>query len=122
MLAIVAEDPATADEGAPTRWHSHFLLVSDGFVVRCRAEVDEAQLRELGAHVVELCTGRRAELSFKTQGGQLYLWLARKARGEVAVAGHLVRDEDGLLSSFQTRTDAPSLESFGDALRSFPYA
>jgi hypothetical protein len=112
----------TTVDGATSRWRSHLLIVSDGFVVRTRSEVGEDELRELGAHVAELCTGRRNELSFRTSSGQLYLSLVRRPRGEIGVAGHLVRDAEGLLSAFQTRTDVPSLESFGDALRSFPYA
>jgi hypothetical protein len=138
VLAIVAEDPvgsgssagsgepASEDEttapGTATRWHAHLLIVSDGFVVKARSEVGEDEIRGFGAQVVELCTGRRNELSFLTTSGHLYVSLTRRPRGEIGVAGHLVRDAEGLLSAFHTRTDLPSLESFGDALRSFPYA
>lgn len=127
MLAIVAEDPVsdatTEGEGASaTRWHAHLLIVSDGFVVKARSQVGEEEVRTFGAQVVELCTGKRNELSFLTSSGHLYLSLHRRPRGEIGVAGHLIRDTTGLLSAFHTRTDLPSLESFGDALRSFPYA
>lgn len=144
VLAIVAEDPVgsgspagsgqPASEGATTqpgtatapgtatRWHAHLLIVSDGFVVKARSEVGEDEIRGFGAQVVELCTGRRNELSFLTSSGHLYVSLTRRPRGEIGVAGHLVRDAEGLMSAFHTRTDLPSLESFGDALRSFPYA
>lgn len=147
MLAIVAEDPVTSGERAvtegaaseaasaeaaggagekpsegATRWHAHILIVSDGFVVKARSEIGEAEVRDFGAHVNELCAGRRNELSLLTSAGHLYLSLIRRPRGEIGVAGHLIRDESGLLSAFHTRTDVPSLESFGDALRSFPYA
>jgi hypothetical protein len=121
-LAIVAEDPVTGDEGAATQWRSHFLIVSDGFVVKARSEVGEEEVRQLGTEIVDLCAGRRTELSFRTSSGQLYVSLVRRPRGEIGVAGHLLRDTSGLLSAFQTRTDLPSLESFGDALRAFPYA
>ncbi|GAB4207669.1 MAG: hypothetical protein OHK0013_25510 [Sandaracinaceae bacterium] len=121
VLAIVAEDPVEDGDEA-MGWYAHLLLVSDGFVVRARSEVGEGEVRGFGHKVVELCTGKRNEISFRTDSGHLYLALSRHPRGEVSVAGHIVRDETGLLSSFQTRTDLPSLESFGDALRAFPYA
>jgi len=121
-LAIVAEDPVTGDEGAAAQWRSHFLIVSDGFVVKARSDVAEDEVRQLGTQIVDLCTGRRTELSFRSSSGHLYVSLVRRPRGEIGVAGHLVRDPTGLLSAFQTRTDLPSLESFGDALRAFPYA
>jgi len=121
VLAIVAEDPLTVEGAAPS-WRAHLLIVSDGFVVRARSEVIEDEVRGLGRDIVELCSGDRSELSFRTASGHLYVSLIRRPRGEVFVAGHVVRDETGLLSSFHTRTDLPSIETFGDALRSFPYA
>lgn len=121
VLAIVAEDPVTV-EGAPPGWRAHLLIVSDGFVVRARSEVGEEEVRGFGRDLVELCTGARSELSFRTASGHLYVSLVRRPRGEIFVAGHVVRDETGLLSAFHTRTDLPSIETFGDALRSFPYA
>jgi hypothetical protein len=121
VLAIVAEDPVEDGDGV-TAWYAHLLLVSDGFVVRARSEVGEDEVRGFGRALVDLCTGKQNELSFRTEEGHLYLSLSRHPRGEVGVAGHIVRDETGLLSAFQTRTDLPSLESFGDALRAFPYA
>lgn len=122
VLAIVAEDPVEGEEGAAPEWRSHFLIVSDGFVVKARSNVLEDEVRQLGNQIVDVCTGRRTELSFRSSSGHLYVSLVRRPRGEIGVAGHLVRDETGLLSAFQTRTDLPSLESFGDALRAFPYA
>ncbi|MFN7702510.1 MAG: hypothetical protein ACK6CU_30090 [Deltaproteobacteria bacterium] len=121
VLAIVAEDPVVAEEGG-SQWRSHFLIVSDGFVVKARSEVGEEEIRQFGTHIVDLCTGRRTELSFRSSSGQLYVSLTRRPRGEVGVAGHIVRDPTGLLSAFQTRTDLQALEGFGDALRAFPYA
>lgn len=121
VLAIVAEDPVE-DGGEANAWYAHLLIVSDGFVVRARSEVGEDEVRGFGRELVELCVGKRNELSFRSGSGHLYLALSRHPRGEVGVAGHIVRDETGLLSAFQTRTDLPSLESFGDALRAFPYA
>ena len=79
-------------------------------------------IESFGTHIVDLCTGRRTELSFRNSSGQLYVSLTRRPRGEVGVAGHIVRDPTGLLSAFQTRTDLQALEGFGDALRAFPYA
>jgi hypothetical protein len=102
VLAIVAEDPVVAEEA--------------------RSEVGEEEIRQFGTHIVDLCTGRRTELSFRNSSGQLYVSLTRRPRGEVGVAGHIVRDPTGLLSAFQTRTDLQALEGFGDALRAFPYA
>jgi hypothetical protein len=121
VLAIVAEDPVEGGDDTAA-WYAHLLLVSDGFAVRARSEVGEDEVRGFGRSLVDLCTGKRSELSFRTDSGHLYLALSRHPRGEVGVAGHIVRDETGLLSAFQTRTDLPSLESFGDALRAFPYA
>lgn len=122
MLAIVAEDPIEGEGDAPAAWHAHLLIVSDGFVVRARSSIVEEEVRGFGRELVELCTGKRNELAFRTSAGHLYVALSRRPRGEIGVAGHIVRDETGLVSAFQTRTDLPSVESFGDALRSFPYA
>lgn len=119
MLALVAEDPIhEADEAS---WRAHLLIVSDGFVVRAKAVVREAEIRSFGKDLVDLCNGKRSELSFRTVEGHLYLSLARRPRGEIIAAGHIVRDETGLISAFQSRTDTPSLESFCDAMRAFPY-
>jgi len=117
----VAEDPIQNDD-ASTSWKAHLLIVSDGFVVRARSEVAENEVRLFGRDLVELCSGKRNELSFRSGAGHLYVSLVRSARGEIGVAGHIVRDETGLVSAFQTRTDLTSVETFGDALRSFPYA
>jgi hypothetical protein len=122
VLAIVAEDPVEGDVDAPASWHVHLLIVSDGFVVRARSAIVEDEVRGFGRELVALCNGKRNELAFRTSAGHLYLALSRRPRGEIGVAGHVVRDETGLISAFQTRTDLASVESFGDALRSFPYA
>lgn len=121
VLAIVAEDLLDPEADEPC-WLAHLLIVSDGFVVRVRAEVGENEVRGFGRSVVELSSGVRTELSFRTSSGHLYLSLVRRPRGEVTVAGHLVRDDAGAYSSFQTRTDLSAVESFADALRAFPYA
>ncbi len=122
MVAIVAEDPVLDEEGAATsRWLSHLLLVSDGFVVRVRTEMDEDELHALGAQIAEVEQGARTEIAFSTSSKTLFLSLVRRPRGDVAVAGHIVRDETGLISAFETRTDVTSLRSFGEELRAFPH-
>ena len=118
VIAIVAEDPLLGGESA---WASQLLLVADGYVVKAKTDTTELELRAFGAEVAELAAGRRSELSFRSQSGHLYLSLARRARGEVGVAGHIVRDASGLLSAFQSRTDLASIESFGESLRAFPH-
>ena len=119
MVAVVADDVETTD---PARYRARLLLVSDAFVVRGMATVGEAEMRALGRDAVELLARRRNEISFRSEGGQIHLWLAPRGDGEVAVAGRIVRDDGPAYSAFETRTDRGGLEAFADGLRAFPFA
>jgi len=118
VIAVVAEDPILGSESA---WSSQLLLVADGYVVKAKTDTSELEMRSFGHEVAELAAGRRNELSFRSQSGHFYVSMVRRTRGEMGVAGHIVRDETGLISAFQSRTDLASIESFAEALRSFPH-
>jgi hypothetical protein len=119
VVAVVADDVESTE---PARYRARLLLVSDAFVVRGMATVGESEMRDLGRDAIELLTRKRTEVSFRSEGGHLHLWIAPRADGEVAVAGRIVRDEGPAYSAFETRTDRGGLEAFADGLRQFPFA
>lgn len=119
VVAVVADEVETTD---PARYRARVLLVSDAFVVRGVASVSEAEMRDLGRDAVELLTRKRHEVSFRSEGGHLHLWIAPRADGEVAIAGRIIRDDGPAYSAFETRTDRGGLEAFADGLKQFPFA